>query len=109
MTIDITDKQYKSKMTILMALHEVADPELGINIVDLGLVYNIQIDDATRSINIEMTLSTPSCPLGGIITGHVKIAVEQAMPGSAITVNLVWEPKWNYNKISEAGRAMLET
>lgn len=108
MTIDITDKQYEAKMSVLTALHEVADPELGINIVDLGLVYDIQVDDSAKTICIDMTLSTPSCPLGGIITGHVKIAVELARPGYNTSVNLVWEPRWNYDKISEAGRAMLD-
>ncbi len=109
MIIDITDKQYEEKMVVLMALHEVVDPELGINIVDLGLVYNIEIEESSKTISLEMTLSTPSCPLGGIITGHVKIAVEQAMPGFDTIVDLVWEPRWNYDRISEAGRAMLDS
>ena len=108
MTIAITDKLYEEKMKILTALHEVADPELGINIVDLGLVYGLELDANNKAVNIEMTLSTPSCPLGGLITSHVKIAVDEVMPGFTTNVNLVWEPRWNYDRISEAGRAELD-
>lgn len=107
MTIEITDPQYNVKMQVLSALHEVADPELGVNIIDLGLVYGINIDNEEKIITIDMTLSTPSCPLGGMITRHVKIACEQALPDYKAQVNLVWEPKWNYDKITEAGRAQL--
>ncbi len=107
MNMQITDKNYEEKHQVLNALYEVADPELGINIVDLGLVYRVEIDDQKRTISIEMTLSTRSCPLGGIITGHAKAAAEGALEGYEATVNLVWEPKWNSDKISEQGKAEL--
>jgi metal-sulfur cluster biosynthetic enzyme len=107
MNIDITDSQYAAKNKILTALYEVADPELGINIVDLGLVYDIDIDVEHEEVFIEMTLSTRSCPLGGIITGHVKATTEEAMPGYVTRVTLVWEPKWNADRISKQGKAEL--
>lgn len=107
MNIDITDPGYCEKTTVLQSLFEVNDPELGINIVDLGLVYGIFINEEYKTIRIEMTLSTRSCPLGGIITGHVKVAVDDAMPGYDTTVELVWEPKWNADKVSAEGKAQL--
>jgi metal-sulfur cluster biosynthetic enzyme len=107
MTIDITDSNYQAKTKALSALYEVTDPELGINIVDLGLVYNIDIDEVTKKAVIEMTLSTPSCPLGGIITGHATAALEEALEGFRIEVNLVWEPKWNAEHITAAGKQLL--
>lgn len=107
MTIDITDPNYSEKTTILQSLYEVSDPELGINIVDLGLVYAIYIDQEHKTIKIEMTLSTRSCPLGGIITNHAKVAVDAAIQGYDTTVELVWEPKWNADKVSVAGKKEL--
>jgi metal-sulfur cluster biosynthetic enzyme len=107
MNIDIKDPQYAGKNRVIAALYEVADPELGINIIDLGLVYDITIDEAKKEVFIEMTLSTRSCPLGGIITGHVKAATEEAMPGYVATVTLVWEPKWNADRITKQGKSEL--
>jgi len=105
-TINITDKYYKEKLAVLDALQQVMDPELGINIVDLGLVYGLEIDD-DKQINISMTLSTPSCPLGNMITAHTKVAVEQSLPGYATNVTLVWDPKWNADMVSAEGKALL--
>ena len=107
MNIDINDEDYQLKMTIFTALHEIFDPELGINIVDLGLVYDMLVDSKDQKIKIEMTLSTPSCPLGGFITGHVKVATLEAAPGYDVIVDLVWEPKWSYDKLTETGKAAL--
>ena len=104
---EISDPDYQVKTRILEALYEVSDPELNINIVDLGLVYGLQLHHETREIIIEMTLSTRSCPLGGLITSHVKLAAEGALSGYTATVNLVWEPKWNADRISDAGKAAL--
>ena len=107
MNPNLTDPYYNEKIMIIQALHQVMDPELNINIVDLGLVYEIEIDDPLKEVRIAMTLSTPSCPLGGIITGHVKVAVDEVMPGYNTRVNLVWEPRWNADKVSEEGKEQL--
>ncbi len=103
--IAITDEHYDLKTTVLNALYAVTDPELGINIIDLGLVYGMTIE--ANSIHIFMTLSTPACPMGGIITAHVRTAVEAALPGYETGVTLVWEPQWNADLISETGKAAL--
>ena len=103
--IDIKDPNYELRMAAATALYEVVDPELGINIMDLGLVYDISVKGKT--VEVLMTLSTPSCPMGGIITAHATVAVNQALPGYEAKVELVWEPRWNAEHISEAGKAAL--
>ena len=107
MEIDITDPRYSLKMKIVEALYEVNDPELGINIVDLGLVYDVSIDEEAKQVSIEMTLSTRSCPMGGMLTAHAKVAVSTAVPEYETAVHLVWEPKWDASRISAAGKEML--
>ena len=76
--IEIGDSHYELKTIALNALYEVVDPELGINIVDLGLVYNISVEN--MNIVVTMTLSTPSCPMGGLITAHAETAIENVLP-----------------------------
>lgn len=107
MDIDIKDPYYSLKHEIVQALYVVEDPELGINIIDLGLVYGIEIGEANKTIRIEMTLSTPSCPLGGLISSHVKVATETIKPDYSAIVEIVWEPRWNADRISEKGRELL--
>jgi metal-sulfur cluster biosynthetic enzyme len=107
MELNISDENYQTKMIALAALHQVADPELGINIVDLGLVYNIVVKGPEKEILVDMTLSTPSCPLGSFITGHVTTALKDALPQYNPVVNLVWEPKWNADMITPQGKAEL--
>jgi len=101
----LTDPHYNEKIAILNALHQVSDPELGVNIVDLGLVYDVKIND--KEVLVEMTLSTPSCPMGNLITAHAKIAVEAALDGYEVLIRLVWEPRWNADRITPEGKAML--
>lgn len=107
MHIDIRDKHYQAKQEIIQALYEVVDPELNINIIDLGLVYDIQVEEPDKTILVNMTLSTPSCPMGGLISGHVKVAIDTIMPDYHTTVTIVWEPRWNVDKISERGKELL--
>lgn len=107
MNIAITDPHYAVKMKVIQALYGVKDPELNINIVDLGLVYDIHINEEQKKVSVEMTLSTKSCPLGGIITNHARVAIEDELDGFDAEVELVWEPKWNYDNISVEGRTAL--
>lgn len=86
-------------------LNTVIDPEVGIGIVDLGLVYDVAITD--EAIVVEMTMTTPACPLGP----YLRQAVEQALAESAgrrlVTIELVFDPPWSPDLISEEGRAQL--
>lgn len=74
-------------------LRSVVDPELGINIVDLGLVYGIDINDG--DVTVKMTLTSPACPLGAVIQGQVHQALKKLPWVKEPKVELVWTPKWD--------------
>lgn len=86
-------------------LKTVIDPEIGINIVDLGLVYDININD--KNIEITMTLTTPGCPMHSSITNWVKRIIEMTFDDVIVNVNLVWEPKWTPDKMSDEAKIQL--
>lgn len=82
------------------ALREVIDPEVGMNVVDLGLIYGI--DAADQRVNITMTMTTPACPMGSYLTDRVREAAQRAVPEAGeIRVGLVWEPHWSPEMMSD--------
>jgi len=89
---------------ILDALRDVTDPELGVNIVDLGLVYGVDIDETGRA-TIDMTLTSPMCPL----TDQLEMDVSYLVSGmtSDVTINWVWVPPWSLDMITDDGREQL--
>ncbi len=90
---------------VRLALRRVKDPELNLNIVDLGLVYNVAVDG--RDVAIDMTLTSPGCPSGAEIMTNAEQEV-RAVPGVAdVKVNLVWSPYWTPEKIEPRVRAYL--
>jgi metal-sulfur cluster biosynthetic enzyme len=89
-----------------LALRKVKDPELGLNIIDLGLVYEILVDDK-QNIHVDMTLTSPGCPAGPQIMTDVERAL-QALPGvGEIELNLVWSPYWTPDRIEPRVRAYM--
>jgi len=88
-------------------LKEVIDPELMVNIVDLGLVYEIKHDAGAKTLLVDLTLSSAGCPLGGVIMEHVQYVLESNYPGYAVHVNLVWEPVWSMDMVTADGKAAL--
>jgi len=74
-------------------LRTVVDPELGVNIVDLGLVYGIEIRDS--DVDVKMTLTSPACPLGAVIQAQVNTAVKKLPWVKEVKVDLVWSPRWD--------------
>ncbi|AEH48970.1 metal-sulfur cluster assembly factor [Parageobacillus thermoglucosidasius] len=84
---------------VLQQLRTVLDPELGINVVDLGLIYDLQISDG--NIYILMTLTTPGCPLHDSIVGGVKRALEQIDGIRDVKVDVTWNPPWTPERMSE--------
>jgi FeS assembly SUF system protein len=91
---------------IVAALRTVHDPEIPVNIYDLGLIYRIdRVDD--RSVAIEMTLTAPGCPVAGILPGQVQAAVESVAAVDQCSVSLVWDPPWTKEKMSEEARLEL--
>jgi metal-sulfur cluster biosynthetic enzyme len=93
----------------LAALHdEVMDPEIGLNIVDLGLIYQVDFDEAQEKIFCRMTLTTQFCPMGESITDAAKEVLQSVFPGYEITVELTFNPPWSYEKISAEGQIFLK-
>jgi len=89
---------------VLEALRDVVDPELGVNVVDLGLVYGVHLE-TDRSVTIDMTLTSAACPLTDVIEDQAATALDGLVPGFAI--NWVWLPPWGPEKITEDGREQL--
>jgi len=90
---------------VIDALREVYDPELGVDIVSLGLVYDLHI--AGDSVHLMMTLTTPGCPLHGTIKKEVLLRLEQ-LPGVGwVDIQLVWDPPWSPERISDEARQTL--
>ena len=91
---------------ILEALREVYDPEIPVNIYDLGLIYDVNVDE-DGMVDIEMTLTSPACPVAGILPGQVEQKVRE-VPGVAdVSVELVWEPAWSMDRMSEEAKLEL--
>jgi FeS assembly SUF system protein len=91
---------------ILEALRQCYDPEIPVNIVDLGLIYDVQ-NDAYGNVAVKMTLTTPDCPSAQAIPDQVKQRVAGIEEVRDVKVDIVWEPPWNPSMISEAGRKAL--
>ena len=90
---------------VKLALRKVKDPELNLNIIDLGLVYDILVDGS--DVQIDMTLTSPGCPAGPQIMGDIERVIK-AMPGvEGVTLNLVWTPFWTPDKIEPRVRAYM--
>ena len=99
------DATTEQKHYVLMeALKEVVDPELMVNIVDLGLVYDVVIDD-DLNVTIDMTLTSPACPLTDQIEWEAQAALGQL--ARSVTINWVWLPPWTMDMITEDGREQL--
>ncbi|MCK5637481.1 MAG: DUF59 domain-containing protein [Flavobacteriaceae bacterium] len=94
------------ELEILDLLKNVMDPEIEINIVDLGLIYEVKYD-GDKNIDIEMTFSTPSCPLGDTIVTNVKEEIKQKHPEYTINVEIVFDPLWSTALVSEEGKKIL--
>jgi len=90
---------------IIAAISTVFDPEIPVNIYELGLIYNIDIDPE-KKVNIRMTLTSPACPVAGVLPGEVERKVQAIEEVKSATVELVWDPPWGREMMSES--AMLQ-
>ena len=86
------------------ALKDVVDPELGINVVDLGLVYDVHLDEGSNCV-LDMTLTSAACPLTDVIQDQTNTALEGLV--NDVAINWVWMPPWGPDKITEDGREQL--
>ena len=91
---------------ILEALRTVFDPEIPLNIYDLGLIYRMRLD-AANALKVEMTLTAPGCPVAGEIVAEVQRKLEGIAEVPRVEVELVWEPMWTRERLSEAARLEL--
>ena len=103
-----SDLQKKiNKEEIINRIKTVKDPEIPVNLYDLGLIYNIEIDDS-NNINIEMTLTNPNCPVAGSMPESVGKAIETIGNIHSINIKLVWQPKWTKDLMSEDAKLALD-
>jgi metal-sulfur cluster biosynthetic enzyme len=91
---------------VLEAMKDVIDPELGINVVDLGLVYGVTVDDS-NSATVDMTLTSAACPLTDVIEDQTRSALDSVV--TDFRINWVWMPPWGPDKITDDGRDMLRS
>jgi len=96
-----------TEAAVRQALSEVIDPEIGVNIVDLGLVYGIEVDEAR--VRVAMTMTSPACPLGDYLKDLADGAIRRGVPGvQDVEIVLVWEPAWDPDRMSDAARRQLD-
>ena len=91
--------------TILEALKDVIDPELGVNIVDLGLIYDLNWDDENDALVVSMTLTSAGCPLTDVIEKELENALDGVV--ERFRINRVWMPPWGVDRITDDGREMM--
>ena len=104
-TLD-ADELEALRLGIVEALHTVYDPEIPVDIYELGLIYDINIDPA-GNVGIRMTLTAPGCPVAGSMPGMVKDAIEIVESVGKIDVELVWDPPWDRDRMSETAQLAL--
>lgn len=92
---------------IVNALRTVYDPEIPVNIYDLGLIYRIGLSEDGQDVTIDMTLTAPGCPVAGSMPSMVEHSVRGQAHAKDVTVNLVWDPPWDKDMMSEAARLEL--
>ena len=85
-------------------LKEVIDPELMVNIIDLGLIYDIRLEKDKKMIEVDLTLTSTGCPLGDVIIQNIEQLLYRNYLGFIIKVNLVWVPVWNADMMTEEGK-----
>ncbi len=97
-------KDIKSK--VIEEIKKIYDPEIPVNIYELGLIYKIEVDHKNK-VNVDMTLTSPNCPVAESLPKQVKDNIMKVDGVSDVNLNLVWEPPWNKDKMSEAAKLEL--
>ena len=94
------------KNKVIEEIKKIYDPEIPVNIYELGLIYKIEVDEKNK-VNIDMTLTSPNCPVAESLPKNVKENIMKVEGVSDVNLNLVWEPPWNKDKMSEAAKLEL--
>ncbi|MDR2764786.1 MAG: iron-sulfur cluster assembly protein [Tannerella sp.] len=96
----------QTEEAIVTALKTVYDPEIPVNVYDLGLIYRVNVDEA-KNVQIDMTLTAPNCPAADFILEDVRMKVEAVEGVASIQINLVFEPEWHRDMMSEEAKLEL--
>jgi FeS assembly SUF system protein len=96
----------KLKDKIIEEIKKIFDPEIPVNIYELGLIYKIEVDEKNK-VNVDMTLTSPNCPVAESLPNEVKENIMKVEGVSEVNLNLVWEPPWDKDKMSEAAKLEL--
>ncbi len=91
---------------VIAALRSVFDPEIPVNIYDLGLIYDLNVD-SSGSVSIRMTLTSPACPVAGSLPGEVQSRVQAVSGVTSVKVDLVWDPPWSMSRMSEEAQLQM--
>ncbi|MCC6301640.1 MAG: DUF59 domain-containing protein [Gammaproteobacteria bacterium] len=91
----------------IAALRTIYDPEIPVNIHELGLIYTLDVDEAGGALYVEMTLTAPACPVAQTFPGMVEARLREVEGVEEVTVKLVWEPPWTQERMTEAARLQL--
>ena len=94
------------KSKVIEEIKKIYDPEIPVNIYELGLIYKIEVDEKNK-VNIDMTLTSPNCPVAESLPKDVKENIMKVEGVSDVNLNLVWEPPWDKDKMSEAAKLEL--
>ena len=94
------------KSKVIEAVKKIYDPEIPVNIYELGLIYKIDVDEKNK-VNVDMTLTSPNCPVAESLPNEVKENIKKIEGVSDVNLNLVWEPPWDKDKMSEAAKLEL--
>lgn len=100
-------EKHASKEEIVEAIRTVYDPEIPINVYDMGLIYDIrQIENG--DVFVEMTLTAPGCPVAGVLPGQVAEAISAVQGVGVVEVKVVWEPLWSIERMTDEAKAMID-
>jgi len=94
------------KNKVIEAVKKIYDPEIPVNIYELGLIYKIDVDEKNK-VNVDMTLTSPNCPVAESLPNEVKENIKKVEGVSDVNLNLVWEPPWDKDRMSEAAKLEL--
>ncbi len=104
--VELDSSDAALEQRVVAALRSVYDPEIPVNIYDLGLIYVVHIDDH-NVVNVQMTLTAPACPVAGTLPGQVENVLREVEGVRDASVELVWDPPWDQARMSEEARLTL--
>ena len=94
------------KDKVIAEIKKIYDPEIPVNIYDLGLIYDVKVDD-NNNVDVKMTLTTPNCPVAESLPMEVETTVKEVKEVNKVNLELVWDPPWDKSMITEAGKLEL--